>query len=65
MTGYNLSHADGYAAYGGLSDYTGGELDIPSFTVELGHGKNPLPLSEYKGACDAVKKILLMLPIYL
>ena len=60
--GYKLSVPEGCAAYGGLSDYTGGVLGIPSFTVEVGKGKNPLPLSELRGICDAVRKLLVFLP---
>ena len=41
MTGYKISHASGSAAYSGLSNYTGA-LGIPSFTYEVGRGKNPL-----------------------
>ena len=41
MTGYKLSLPSGTAAYGGLCDYTA-TLGIPSFTLELGKGVNPL-----------------------
>ena len=41
MTGYKISHASGSAAYSGLSNYAGA-LGIPSFTYEVGRGKNPL-----------------------
>lgn len=41
MTGYRVSEAGGTAAYGGLCNYTA-TLGIPSFTIELGKGANPL-----------------------
>ena len=41
MTGYVLGVPSSTAAFGGLADYTGA-LGIPSFTIELGKGKNPL-----------------------
>ena len=41
LTGYRVSEADGTAGYGGLSDYAA-SLGIPSFTMELGKGVNPL-----------------------
>ncbi len=40
---YEVKIPSGTAAYGGLSDYCGEVLGIPSLTVELGKGKNPLP----------------------
>ena len=46
LSGYRLCRAEGPAAYGGLTDYAVEELNIPSFTIECGKGKNPLPLSE-------------------
>lgn len=39
---YDLKFPTGTAEYGGLSDYAGEALGIPSLTVELGKGKNPL-----------------------
>ena len=41
LTGYRVSTPDGTAGYGGLSDYSA-TLGIPSFTIELGKGVNPL-----------------------
>ncbi|MBQ8719866.1 MAG: hypothetical protein IJY65_02410 [Clostridia bacterium] len=46
LTGYLVAEASGSAAYGGLCDFSG-ELGIPSLTVEMGRGQNPLPVSEY------------------
>ena len=42
MTGYQSSMPTGTGEYGGLCDYTS-TLGIPSFTFEVGIGKNPLP----------------------
>lgn len=63
--GYKNSVATGHAAYGGLSDFTGGVLGIPSFTVELGRGENPLPVSALPAISERVKKLLVLLPTYL
>ena len=63
--GYKFSKADGLAAFGGLSDYAGEVLGIPSLTVEVGRGENPLPPSELTGICDTVRKILVFLPTQL
>ena len=63
--GYKTAQPTGYASYGGLADYTGEVLDIPSFTVEVGLGENPLPISQLSAICDRVRKLLVLLPTYL
>ena len=63
--GYSHSCPTGLASYGGLCDYTGAALGIPSFTVELGVGENPLPDSSFPAICERVRKMLILLPIYL
>lgn len=63
--GYSVAQPDGHAAFGGFCDYTGGVLGIPSFTVELGRGENPLPHSAMKSICDRTRKLLVLLPTYL
>lgn len=65
ITGYKHSFADGLSAYGGLCDYAGDNLNIPSFTVELGKGRNPLPLSSLRAISDIVRNLLILLPTYL
>lgn len=62
LTGYTLSHPMGTAAYGGLCDYTGGVLGIPSFTLELGRGTNPLPEHSLSFIFDRVAPALYRLP---
>lgn len=59
--GYSAKYPTGHAAYGGLCDYTGQILGIPSFTVELGKGKNPLPHRLYPALCDIAKRLLVAL----
>ena len=63
--GYEVSSPEGSARYGGLSDYTGDVLGIPSFTLELGRGENPLPSTSLQGICDTVRKFLVILPTHL
>lgn len=64
MTGYSLSVPEDTAAYGGLCDYTG-SLGIPSFTLELGKGKNPLPESEVRGIFPRIRNAIALLPTIL
>ncbi len=62
LTGYQLSAPSGTAAYGGLTDYTGGALGVPSFTLEVGVGKNPLPESSVPHVLRRVGHALFRLP---
>lgn len=59
---YSSAVPEGSAMYGGLSDYTGDVLKIPSFTVELGYGKNPLPEDSLSEIVMATRKLLVLLP---
>lgn len=64
LTGYHVSEACGTAAYGGLCDYTGA-LGIPSFTLELGSGVNPLDEGDLPKIFDRVAPAVLTLPTIL
>ncbi len=63
--GCKYKEPHGSAEYGGLCDYTGGVLGIPSFTLEVGRGENPLPESELPAVCDSVRRMLVLLPTYI
>ena len=43
-SGYTTAAAEGLAAFGGLTDWAN-TLSIPSYTIEVGRGENPLPTS--------------------
>ncbi len=43
-SGYKLSVPEGYASFGGCKDWFIKEFGKEGFTVEIGSGKNPLPL---------------------
>ncbi|MBQ8182466.1 MAG: M14 family metallocarboxypeptidase [Clostridia bacterium] len=47
LTDYALVKNEGHAASGGLKDWFIEEFRRPAFTVEIGKGKNPLPLSDF------------------
>ena len=59
--GYRVSRPTGSEKYGGLCDYTG-SLGIPSFTVEAGLGKNPLPISHAEPIYSRIGAPLITLP---
>lgn len=61
LCGYSVSAAEGTACYGGLCDYTGA-MGIPSLTVEVGRGKNPLPDDSAKGLFCRIHPLLRLLP---
>lgn len=65
MLGYIVSTPSGTALYGGLCDYTGYSLGIPSLTLETGRGENPLPISEFFREREKVRDTLLTLPTLL
>lgn len=58
LSGYTVSVAEGSAAYGGLSDWAGGLLGIPSLTIECGKGENPLPVSAFRKVYLGLRKAL-------
>ena len=62
---YSVSIPKGTAAFGGLSDYTGEILSIPSLTVEVGRGENPLPFDSAKGIFERILPLLYSLPTLL
>lgn len=62
--GYKVAMPSGMAANGGLKDWYIEEFGRPGFTIEIGKGKNPLPLSDfdeiYRKLKPALVKALLM-----
>ena len=64
MTGYSIGVPEGTAAFSGLCDYTA-SLGIPSFTFEVGRGKNPLPESDVSAIFERIGKAIVTLPTLL
>ncbi len=62
--GYRVAVPKGTAAYGGLCDFTGG-MGIPSFTIEVGKGQNPLSERSIPEIYSRISKALLLLPTML
>ncbi|MBQ1260995.1 MAG: gamma-D-glutamyl-meso-diaminopimelate peptidase [Clostridia bacterium] len=61
MTGYAPATPEDTAAYGGFCDTTS-DMGIPSVTVEVGRGKNPLPYTAARGIYARLREALLWLP---
>ncbi len=64
ICGYSVCEPADTACFGGLCDYCG-NLGIPSFTYELGRGKNPLPESDIIPIFKRVYPSLALLPTML
>ena len=47
-TGYALIEADGMTDCSGYKDWVIEKFNIPAFTIEVGKGENPLPLSQFE-----------------
>lgn len=63
LTGYKISLPTDTAMYGGFTDWFIEEFNKPSFTLECGRGKNPLPFSDINKIYPQIKRALFTLPI--
>ena len=50
----------GLASHAGFKDWTIEALGIPSFTFELGKGRNPLPLSDFESVYKSIEETLVL-----
>ncbi len=61
LSGYNLDKTEGVASCSGYKDWVIGELYLPAYTIEVGMGENPLPLSQFdKIVKDNLKMLIFM-----
>ncbi len=58
LSGYTLSEPEGLAVGGGFKDWFIEKFAKPGFTVEIGKGKNPLPLSDINKIYPKLKNML-------
>lgn len=47
-SGYTVAETDGIASVTGFKDWVIDKFGLPSFTVEVGNGQNPLPFSQFE-----------------
>lgn len=59
-SGYRLVKQEGLASHGGMKDWFIQEFHRPGFTVELGKGKNPLPITDLPSIYHRVKEMLML-----
>ncbi len=59
-SGYRAASPTGLASHGGFKDWFILETGRPGFTIELGQGENPLPLSDFDGIYTKAAEMLLL-----
>ncbi len=61
LSGYFLDRTEGIASCSGYKDWVINELYLPAYTVEVGLGENPLPLSQFDNILEKNKEMLFFL----
>lgn len=64
-TGYKVAKPEGAAAYGGLTDWYLPTFNRPAYTVEVGRGVNPLPMSDLDEICQKLFYAMITVPFIL
>ncbi|APC38849.1 M14 family metallopeptidase [Clostridium estertheticum] len=59
LSGYNLGETTGITSYAGYKDWFIGKFRRPGYTIEVGLGKNPLPISQFNKIYSDNIKVLL------
>ena len=59
-SGYTATAPTGLASHGGFKDWFIKETGRPGFTLELGRGVNPLPLSDFDAMYEKAREMLLL-----
>lgn len=60
VSGYKLDTPEGITSYGGYKDWFIKEFNRPGYTIEVGLGKNPLPIKQFNKIYGDNKEILLI-----
>lgn len=63
LSGYSLAETTGITSYAGYKDWFIDKFQKPGFTIEVGLGKNPLPISQFPKIYQDNEEILLASPI--
>lgn len=59
-SGYTVATPTGLASHGGFKDWFIDRYGRPGFTIELGKGKNPLPLEEFEPIYQKARELLVI-----
>ena len=57
-SGYAVADPEGLASHGGFKDWFISCFCRPAFTIEIGKGENPLPLSDLPGIHRTLEEML-------
>ena len=60
ISGYKMSKPEGLAVGGGFKDWFIKEFTRPAFTIEIGKGKNPLPLEDIVPIYNKLENMLVL-----
>jgi len=63
VTGYAMAEPTGITSFAGYKDWFIDKFLKPGFTIEVGLGKNPLPISQFPKIYQDNEELLLMAPI--
>ena len=59
-SGYRVADPEGLASHGGFKDWFIDSTGRPGFTIELGQGVNPLPVSDFESLYAKAREMLLL-----
>ncbi len=59
-SGYTVADPEGFASHGGFKDWFIESTGRPGFTIELGKGTNPLPISDFEKIYAGAREMLLL-----
>ena len=57
-SGYKISNQDGLASHGGFKDWFIEKLNRSAFTIEIGKGENPLPITDFEDIYNRLESTL-------
>ncbi len=59
-SGYKIGEPTGLASGGGFKDWFVEKFRRPAFTIEVGSGTNPLPISDFDGIYEKIREMLVL-----
>lgn len=59
-SGYKMSEPEGLAVGGGFKDWFISEFKKPAFTIEIGKGQNPLPITQLESIYKQLQEMLVI-----
>jgi g-D-glutamyl-meso-diaminopimelate peptidase len=63
VSGYTLVKNDGLYSHGGFKDYFIQKYDRPGFTIEIGKGENPLPITDLEDIYERLLESLVIMSV--